>query len=739
MKAGGTLQGMIDAQIASREALESPGEALESPGCLIRRHKLNPFHTVERWDGSYFTKTTLKEVGLVIHLNHSGMRCPMPAACDERLRVVHTTGVHEVSLSYSTQQKVRTCVTFALLKLLHLFSLMGKVSVYDMYRSIERLTNNTGLHMPRSRYRPTMRCLTQWRHLKALKRAGRGHDAEGADGTADGDLAILCPSCPRPGINLPEGWQDVPQEKQLKNNLVSNASTDPGLWNGAAYMTPRSSYENYVLSQADSEDISTCVGFQALAKATTQSTRGLRYTGVAAAVCGRSEMVLPNSVGNLQKGESLVDTWEQMCVAWDLDGFPKSAPNPFHTADTSISEDEVQEQLGRDEAAVQKASRNVALHSTSATSFLVLGLELEESQRRLKIFAAEQSHIPKSLQTTALRDQRKILTDKVKNWQTVQAVYMPGLLQIQTNCGANPIALWSSNPNPEDVELWLPSNLPADQRRAVCVEGLPYMELQLRTAQCSSSLQGLRQTLRIKTRLVYFKNKNVRGQREGTRSRAIIDRIHKRAIHFVQKYRAARRAKYNLEGPGDWEDVYCELRNEDVRGYASGKAKKNPNRRGIWEDGHAPPSPEPAGVFDNQESEESDLDLNDGTEAGPPPRKKRKKGTGETRKELSWIWRTVPLFVDGNDNDDILRAEWSRSRARVHRATEEVALLREEMRRVLEFIKWSAMQWDFRATISPDDASLELKEGISALDINEHDSDDPASDDDGAEDITISE
>lgn len=49
--------------------------------------------------------------------------------------------------------------------------------------------------------------------------------------------------------------------------------------------------------------ISTCVGFQALAKATTQNTRGLRYTGVCGVVCGRSEMVLPNAIGNLQKGE----------------------------------------------------------------------------------------------------------------------------------------------------------------------------------------------------------------------------------------------------------------------------------------------------------------------------------------------------------------------------------------------------------------------------------------------------
>ena len=80
------------------------------------------------------------------------------------------------------------------------------------------------------------------------------------------------------------------------------------------------------------------------------------------------------------------------------DGFPKSAKNPFKTVDTSkcrevllfysvtncyytgISEDEVEAQLGKEEAAVQKSGCGVALHSISTTMFLVLGLELEESQ-----------------------------------------------------------------------------------------------------------------------------------------------------------------------------------------------------------------------------------------------------------------------------------------------------------------------------------------------------------------------
>ncbi|KJA25187.1 hypothetical protein HYPSUDRAFT_135353 [Hypholoma sublateritium FD-334 SS-4] len=833
--------------------------------CCIRRHRLNPFHNIERWGGSHFVKTTLKDIGLVLHLNHGSMRCPMPSACDERLRIVHTTGVHEVALSYcgcnreiardlqllrrglypASQQKVRTCVTFPLLKLLHLLSLMGKVSTFDMYHSIERLTNNTGMNMPRSRYRPTMRCLNQWRHLKALKRGGRGHDTTGAAGTSDGELALLCPTCPHPGINLPTNWADAPKEKQflymslicmdanfrLKNHLVSNFSADPGLWDGMAYMTSRLPYEEYVLSQADAEDISTCVGFQALAKATTQNTRGLRYTGVSGAMCGRSEMVLPNSIGNLQKGEryanmdyvfasaikstklllvaisydivcqwfvnifkrmsawpvelqpraglnlrplipkfhepahleklheqysfnlaegvglsdgecpervwgshnplagatrtmgpgtrddmlddnfghwnwmkyssigvnqqleahrgftkslppNVVAGWDLMCVEWDADGFPKSTPNPFKTPETNTSEDEVQDQLDKEEAAALRAAGRIPLHKTSASSFVSMGLELEESR------------------------------DKVKNWESVRAVYMPGLLQIQTDAGLNPTAIWDSNPNPEDVQLWLPSEIAPSQRHAACVEGLPEIELQLRTAQCDSSLEGLRQALRVKTRMVYFKNKNIRGQREGTRSRSIIDRVHKRAIHFVQKYRAARHAKLRLEGPGSWEKMYRELRNEDIRGFASGKPKKKPPRRGIWEDGHAPPEPKTSEIFDEAE-EESDPDLDDPTERGLPPRKKRKKGTGETRKELSWIWQTLPLNLNAEEDDVILRAEWARSRARVRCASEEVMLLREEMRRALKFLKWRALWWEDKQDVRSD-MPAELKEGICA-------------------------
>jgi len=69
----------------------------------------------------------------------------------------------------------------------------------------ERPTTN----VPKSRYRALLRMNLQWRHLKSLKRGSRGHAESGVEGTANGELAIMCPSCPRPGVNLSSGWEKV--------------------------------------------------------------------------------------------------------------------------------------------------------------------------------------------------------------------------------------------------------------------------------------------------------------------------------------------------------------------------------------------------------------------------------------------------------------------------------------------------------------------------------------------------
>jgi len=61
----------------------------------------------------------------------------------------------------------------------------------------------------------------EWRHLKLLKRAGRGHDPTGVMGTTSGGLALLCPACPQPNINLPDNWEDAPKETRYVSLLFN--------------------------------------------------------------------------------------------------------------------------------------------------------------------------------------------------------------------------------------------------------------------------------------------------------------------------------------------------------------------------------------------------------------------------------------------------------------------------------------------------------------------------------------
>ena len=47
-----------------------------------------------------------------------------------------------------------------------------------------------------------------------LKRAGRGHNLHGAEGTEPRELAVECPACPRPGVNLPDDWESTPENQK---------------------------------------------------------------------------------------------------------------------------------------------------------------------------------------------------------------------------------------------------------------------------------------------------------------------------------------------------------------------------------------------------------------------------------------------------------------------------------------------------------------------------------------------
>lgn len=73
----------------------------------------------------------------------------------------------------------------------------------------------------------------EWRYLKAMKRAGRAYAEEGVEGTQPGELTVPCPTCPRPGINLPDDWDSNPDHEAY---VIYCCCSDPGLINPVTCM-----------------------------------------------------------------------------------------------------------------------------------------------------------------------------------------------------------------------------------------------------------------------------------------------------------------------------------------------------------------------------------------------------------------------------------------------------------------------------------------------------------------------
>ncbi len=62
----------------------------------------------------------------------------------------------------------------------------------------------------------------EWRHIRMLKRHGRGNDSSGSAGTTVGDCVVHCLACPRPGINLSESRQSEEYVLSCSSPLASD-------------------------------------------------------------------------------------------------------------------------------------------------------------------------------------------------------------------------------------------------------------------------------------------------------------------------------------------------------------------------------------------------------------------------------------------------------------------------------------------------------------------------------------
>ncbi|KAK6974482.1 hypothetical protein R3P38DRAFT_3335742 [Favolaschia claudopus] len=321
------------------------GGRLVCASCVRDAHAQLPFHRVQKWNGRFFDRVSLKSLNVRIQLGHwhgPVRRCLVPEkAPGDDFVIIDTSGIHTVGLDYcgcgqggprpvqllraqlwpSTTTNPRTAATFSVLRHFHLLGFESKCATLEFYQCLARESDNLHHRKDNNRYHEFGRMAREWRNVRMLKRAGRGHAVSGVAGTAAGECALLCPACPQPGKNLPVGWEDVPEETKfiyalflamdanfrLKRKDVSTEEKDPGLGDGWAFICNVKEYMSHVKKHWDmNQPRSHCVAHDAVDKP-DRETRGTASSGIGAVDCARHNMKRPGAVGDLQLGERYIN------------------------------------------------------------------------------------------------------------------------------------------------------------------------------------------------------------------------------------------------------------------------------------------------------------------------------------------------------------------------------------------------------------------------------------------------
>uniref|UniRef100_A0A5K1K3H2 CHIP6 n=1 Tax=Ganoderma boninense TaxID=34458 RepID=A0A5K1K3H2_9APHY len=544
--------------------------------------------------------------------------CMCPNAAPEDIQLL------ELGYYPASSTRPKTVFTTRVLDDFLLANRECKTSTRNYYNKLRRVTNPALPHMVPDRYKELLRVSRQWRVQQMRMSAGFGHRQ---DEIGPGGLAVQCPTCPRPGVNLPEGWEKDEQTWKYTRSVVMdgnfsaqhrkmrNPDDDVPLADGHAFMVKDLPYKEHLKTAKEYNEV-----LNPLAMTTAPCLRQLlngrswrrpeseplRVQGTA------SSVLMPALTFNKANATILIRKWKRACKEW----------GPAVTAFEELSEASDQETLQRwtAEAKVADTGRegdpacmdiydvdanpvptrkevqlmlggqelNAGEGGLGAADWIASGLRIEETKIGIAYTARRVVSTSGTQARLSLVQQRQKVASAISAFHRVGVRHMPGRMpgdggDIRSDTTDFGIQ-WDEERDdqnvpqegsdfpadqPESHPIALPSTFGARFLRLHGFEDLMKKERQLREGQMNDALQGIRTGIGYKSLLYRAKVRNASSYRARLRS---FDDVHvadegvRKHVRIYMQSRAAMDRLFDSDVPEDQQELHTvRLRYREIK------------------------------------------------------------------------------------------------------------------------------------------------------------------------------
>ncbi|KAG2133688.1 uncharacterized protein EDB93DRAFT_1242819 [Suillus bovinus] len=240
----------------------------------------------------------------MVIVDKSGVHCPEVRCCDCPNAMSLDIQMFRHGFFPASFNKPKTVITFRVLDNFLLDNLECGTSAMNYYSKLRRMTSSMFPHLVLDRYRELMRVARQWRQLKTMKWHGFGHRSNAPNA---GDLALFCPTCPQPGINISLSGNETLDDWKYTWSFVMDGNfkakhlhpikpfDEVWLADGLGFMVGKDRYKAHLVEAADTLEKSSCNNHQAVNQANVAQHK-LESMGIGGVACSRHGCFVPHAM-----------------------------------------------------------------------------------------------------------------------------------------------------------------------------------------------------------------------------------------------------------------------------------------------------------------------------------------------------------------------------------------------------------------------------------------------------------